>query len=257
MDKTRIGSDTSCYNSAIFSYRATLLPLRVAMNEQAFPIQIKGLRDGLLITIGDGDWVALEPALLEQIHAQQSFFQGARVALDVGPQILRVNELVALRDKLSGYGISLWAVLSESPTTEKTAQLLGLATRISKPRPEESRQFTVEDLGDATALFLNKTLRSGTRIEFPGHVVVFGDVNPGAEIVAEGNVLVWGRVRGMVHAGAKGDTSAYICALDLSPTQLRIADEVSAILEPQKNPRPEIASLNNEGKLQSVPWQQS
>lgn len=227
------------------------------MNEQTLPIKIKGLRDGLLITVGDGNWAELEPALLEQIHAQQSFFQGARIAIDVGTQILRVNELVRLRDKLSEQGISLWAVVSESPTTEKTAQLLGLATRISKPRPEESRQFTVDDLGDATALFLSKTLRSGTRIEFPGHVVVLGDVNPGAEIVAEGNVIVWGRVRGMVHAGAKGDTSAVICALDLSPTQLRIAEEVSAVLDPQKNPRPEIASLNDEGKLQSVSWQVS
>ena len=227
------------------------------MDGQTFPIQIKGLRDGLLITIGDGEWAVLEPALLEQIHAQQAFFQGARIALDVGSQILRVNELVVLRDKLSEQGISLWAVLSESPTTEKTAQLLGLATRISKPRPEESRQFAVDDLGNATALFLNKTLRSGTRIEFSGHVVVVGDVNPGAEIVAEGNVLVWGRVRGMIHAGAKGDTSAFICALDLSPTQLRIADEISAILKPQNNPHPEIASLNGDGKLQSVPWEPS
>ena len=227
------------------------------MDGQTFPIQIKGLRDGLLITIGDGEWAVLEPALLEQIHAQQAFFQGARIALDVGSQILRVNELVVLRDKLSEQGISLWAVLSESPTTEKTAQLLGLATRISKPRPEETRQFAVDDLGNATALFLNKTLRSGTRIEFSGHVVVVGDVNPGAEIVAEGNVLVWGRVRGMIHAGAKGDTSAFICALDLSPTQLRIADEISAILKPQNNPHPEIASLNGDGKLQSVPWEPS
>jgi septum site-determining protein MinC len=225
------------------------------MDEQTFPIQIKGLRDGLLITIGNGEWVALESALLEQIHAQQSFFQGARIALDVGSQILRVNELVALRDRLSDRGISLWAVLSESPTTEKTAQLLGLATRISKPRPEETRKFAVDDLGNATALFVNKTLRSGTRIEFPGHVVVVGDVNPGAEVVAGGNVIVWGRVRGMVHAGAKGDSSAYICALDLSPAQLRIADEVSAILNPLRNPRPEIASLNEDGKLQSSPWE--
>jgi septum site-determining protein MinC len=227
------------------------------MDEQTLPIQIKGLRDGLLITIGNGEWAALESALLEQIHAQGSFFHGARVALDVGSQILRVNELVALRDRLSDRGVSLWAVLSESPTTEKTAQLLGLATRLSKPRPEENRQFAVDDLGDATALFLTKTLRSGMRIEFPGHVVVVGDVNPGAEIVAGGNVLVWGRVRGMVHAGAKGNTSAYICALDLSPTQLRIADEVSAALRPHHNPRPEIASLNEDGKLQSAPWEPS
>jgi septum site-determining protein MinC len=225
------------------------------MDERTFPFQIKGLRDGLLITVDEGEWPALEPALLEQIRTQQAFFRGARLALDVGSQILRVNDLVALRDRLSEQGVSLWAVLSESPTTEKTAQLLGLATRISKPRPEETRQFTVNDLGDETALFLSKTLRSGTRIEFPGHVVVFGDVNPGAEIVAEGNVLVWGRVRGMIHAGAKGNTSAYICALDLSPTQLRIASEVSAALEPQSDPRPEVASLNGDGKLQSIPWQ--
>jgi len=227
------------------------------MDERTFPFQIKGLRDGLLITVDDGKWPALEPALLEQIHAQQAFFQGARIVLDVGSQILRVNDLVALRDRLSEQGVSLWAVLSESPTTEKTAQLLGLATRISKPRPEETRQFAVDDLGDETALFLSKTLRSGTRIEFPGHVVVFGDVNPGAEIVAEGNVLVWGRVRGMIHAGAKGNTAAFICALDLSPTQLRIASEVSANLNPQSDPRPEIASLNEDGKLQSIPWQLS
>ena len=225
------------------------------MDEQKFPIKIKGLRDGLLITVGDGEWAALEPALLEQIEKQEAFFKGARIALDVGAQILKVNDLVPLRDKLSEKGISLWAVLSESPTTEKTAQLLGLATRISKPRPEETRQFSVENLGDETALFLSKTLRSGTRVEFAGHVVVYGDVNPGAEIVAEGNVLVWGRVRGMVHAGSKGNTSAFICALDLSPTQLRIADEVSATLKPQDMPRPEMANLNEEGKLQSVPWQ--
>jgi len=50
------------------------------MDEQTFPFQIKGLRDGLLITIGNGEWPALEPALLEQIRNQQAFFQGARVA---------------------------------------------------------------------------------------------------------------------------------------------------------------------------------
>jgi septum site-determining protein MinC len=81
-----------------------------------------------------------------------------------------------------------------------------------------------------------------------------GDVNPGAEIVAEGNVIIWGRLRGMVHAGSKGNKSAVICALDLSPTQLRIADEVSAALKPQENPKPEIVRINSEGKLQAEFW---
>jgi septum site-determining protein MinC len=58
----------------------------------------------------------------------------------------------------------------------------------------------------------------------------------------------------MIHAGAKGNRSAIICALDLSATQLRIANEVSAMLKPQKNPKPEVASINSEGHLQAELW---
>lgn len=224
------------------------------MNETNSLIQIKGLRDGLLVSLDDAPWDEQRSALLLQVDTQPAFFQGARLALDVASQVLHVNELVELRDQLSERGIALWAVISESPTTEKTAQLLGLATRISKPRPEETHQFSMGDLGEDSALFLNRTLRSGTRIEFAGHVVVLGDVNPGAEIVAEGSVIIWGKLRGMVHAGSKGNRKALICALDLSPTQLRIADEVSAMLKPQENPKPEIARINEVGKLQAEYW---
>jgi len=224
------------------------------MNETNSLIQIKGLRDGLLVSLDDAPWEEQRVALLTQVDEQPAFFQGARLALDVASQVLHVNELVELRDQLSERGIFLWAVISESPTTETTAQLLGLATRISKPRPEENRQFSVEDLGEETALFLSRTLRSGTRIEFAGHVVILGDVNPGAEIIAEGNVIIWGRLRGMVHAGVKGNRNAVICALDLSPTQLRIAEEVSAVLKPQESPKPEIARINKDGKLQAEFW---
>ncbi len=225
------------------------------MDQTTSLVQIKGIRDGLLATFADAAWEDLRVALLAQIDERPTFFQGARLAMDVGAQILKVNDLVDLRDFLSERGVSLWAVISESPTTEHTSQLLGLATRISKPRPEERKRFT--DVSDETALFVNKTIRSGTRIEFPGNIVVLGDVNPGSEIIAEGSVIVWGRVRGMIHAGAKGDRNAVICALDLSATQLRIADEVSAMLKPPKDPRPEIASINSEGRLQAEAWKQA
>ena len=220
--------------------------------EQITPlVQIKGIRDGLLATFVEAAWEDQCIALLAQIDERPAFFQGARLAIDVGAQILKVNDLVDLRDRLSERNLALWAVISESPTTEHTSQLLGLATRISKPRPEEQKRDAITD---DTALFINKTLRSGKRIEFPGHVVVMGDVNAGAEIIADGNVIVWGRVRGMIHAGAKGNRSATICALDLSATQLRIADEVSAMLKPQKDPKPEVASINSEGRLQAELW---
>ena len=224
------------------------------MNETNSLIQIKGLRDGLLVSLDDAPWETQLAALISQVDAQPSFFRGARLALDVASQILRVDDLVDLRDQLSERGIFLWAVISESPTTEQTSQLLGLATRISKPRPEEARTYAVDDLGEETALFLERTLRSGTRIEFAGHVVVLGDVNPGAEIVAEGNVIIWGRLRGMVHAGSKGNREAVICALDFSPMQLRIADEASAAMAPQAPSKPQIARISGSGHLQAENW---
>jgi septum site-determining protein MinC len=218
-------------------------------------IRIKGLRDGLLVSLVEAPWEEQQAALLAQMDSQPSFFQGARLALDVGTQILHVNEAVELRDRLSERNVSLWALVSESPTTEKTAQLLGLATRISKPRPEEER-FATEDLGDETALYVNKTLRSGMRIDFPGHVVVMGDVNPGAEIVAEGSVIVWGRLRGSVHAGTKGDEHAVVCALDFAPMQLHLGEEAVEAPEKETTPHPKKAFISEERVL-IEPWETS
>ena len=78
-----------------------------------------------------------------------------------------------------------------------------------------------------------------------GPVVVIGDVNPGAEIVSAGDVVVWGRLRGMVHAGANGDENAVVCALDLSPTQLRIAGKIALTPKRRGKPQPEIARLQD------------
>jgi septum site-determining protein MinC len=225
------------------------------MNDLHSLIQIKGLRDGLLVSLLDASWEDQQSALLAQMDQQPSFFQGARLALDVGSQVLHVNEMVELRDRLSDRNVALWAVVSESPTTEQTAQLLGLATRISKPRPEETR-FGVRDVDDETALFVNKTLRSGTRVEFPGHVVVLGDVNPGAEIIAEGSIIIWGRLRGAVHAGSKGDESAKVCALDFAPMQLKVADESVSVKKKKENPGPEMAFIRDE-RIVIDPWKPS
>jgi len=219
-------------------------------------VQIKGLRDGLLVSLGNASWDDLRAALMEQIETRQSFFRGARVAIDVGGQIFHVNELSELRDTLSERGVNLWAVVSESPTTEKTAQLLGLATRISKPRPQEMTRPPAEAAGgEAAAMWIGRTLRSGTtRIEFPGHIVVLGDVNPGAEVIADGSILVWGRVRGVAHAGANGDNSAVVCGLDLSAGQIRVAGATAVPSERSGEVRPEKISLKD-GILQMEPWQ--
>jgi len=148
----------------------------------------------------------------------------------------------------------LWAVLANSPKTVQTAQALGLATRLSKPIPERAQKLPETRLYDGEgAVLVKRTLRSGYSLEHPGHVVVIGDVNPGAEIVAGGDVVVWGHLRGVVHAGAEGDEHAVVCALDLSPTQLRIAGQIALSPQRRGKTQPEVAKLQN-GQVIAEVW---
>jgi len=225
------------------------------MDQTSPLIQIKGIRDGLLITLAGAEWSDLVKAFIESIESRSEFFRGGRVTLDVGSQELRVADLSALRDSLSERGVSLWAVLSESPVTERTAQNLGLATRISKPRLVEPPAAPLQ-LPEDAAKWVKGPLRSGVQISYEGNVVVMGDVNSGAEIVAGGSIIVWGRLRGVVHAGAKGDETAVVCALELAPTQLRIAGEIAVSPKKQAKSQPEVARLQD-GNLTAEPWQTS
>lgn len=216
-------------------------------------IKIKGIREGLLVTLSEGEWSELKNALLKHIDQQGEFLKGAQLTLDVGNQVLKAAEIGQLRDILSERGITLRALLSHSPTTELSAQNLGLATRLSKPKSNRSMHSLDTELSGDEAMLIHRTLRSGHNISFFGHVIVIGDVNPGAEITAGGNVVVWGRLRGTVHAGADGKSDAVICALDLSPTQLRIADQISVAPPQRKKSRPEMARLVD-NQVIAEPW---
>ena len=94
---------------------------------------------------------------------------------------------------------------------------------------------------------IRRTLRSGRTVHSRGHVIVYGDVNPGAQIIATGDIIIWGRLRGTVHAGVEGDMNAVICALDMSPNQLRIADLIATSpKDNQRTIRPEVASVRDD-----------
>ncbi len=216
-------------------------------------VNIKGIKDGLLITLGEGEWPELEASLMRTIDERAGFLNGARVALEVGRHVLHVREMSSLRDRLSDKGITLWAVLSTSLITEQTAQVLGLATRISTPKPERTIRPIDPNLPGESALLVQKTVRSGLKISHSGHVVVIGDVNPGGEVYASGNVVVWGRLKGMVHAGMEGDEKAYVCALELAPTGLRIAGYTLTLPSRRGKIDPEIVSIQD-GRVVAEPW---
>lgn len=220
-------------------------------------IAIKGIREGLLLTIRSdgGEWAELTARLAMRIDEQRGFFKGARVALDVGSRPVRHHELDSLRALLTKREVTLWAVISTSGTTQGSARNLGLETALVPQHEQlETPEVNPEEVGTPGVL-IDHTLRSGRTVRYDGHVIVVGDVHPGAEIVAGGNIIIWGRLRGTVHAGALGDESAVVCALDLVPTQLRIAGYIT-VSPPDKRrkPRPEVASVRG-GQIVAEAWE--
>jgi septum site-determining protein MinC len=207
-------------------------------------VKIKGTRDGLLISMGGGDLGLMLAELRAQLSRSPAFFQGAKVALAVGSRPMTTLELQQVHDVLGEQGIAIWAVVSQSAVTRGAARELGLA---SASPPEESRSDL--EAGQEPAVIVRRTLRSGQAVRYPGHIVVSGDVNPGAEIIAGGDVIVWGKLRGTVHAGAMGDDSAVVCALQLQPMQLRIGGHIARSPEGNKGKqgvRPEMARVQGE-----------
>lgn len=81
-----------------------------------------------------------------------------------------------------------------------------------------------KEIEEEKTLIIKKTVRSGTRIEFAGNIVVIGDVNPGSEVFAEGDIYIYGRARGIIHAGRKGDITRKILALGMEVNQIRIGN---------------------------------
>ncbi len=220
-------------------------------------IAIKGTRNGLLLTLEPGTpFGELLNALAERLAKDHSFFRGASLAVDTTQRRLRVSERTQLEALLAHYQMSIAPVadlsVAPSPGVDRQAQTrdLGLGeTWLASA--SASATLTGEGTRDVResddTLFLRRTVRSGQAIHHPSNVVVLGDVNPGAEIVAGKDIIVWGVLRGMVHAGYPDNEGSVVCSLLLAPVQLRIAHLLSRPPEGlEVQPRPEVAAIRGE-----------
>lgn len=217
-------------------------------------VEIKGTSTGLMITLGQGPLHTVLSEMETRLMSKASFFLGGRVALKVGDRPLSVEQLLAIGSTIERCGITLWAVEGEHPTTQAAARELGLETSVqarATATPAEPEQIPRDEL---TGVVIRRTLRSGQAFRHAGHVTVIGDVNPGAEVVAGGDIVVWGKLRGTVHAGAMGDAGAVVCALQLAPSQIRIGSHIARPPERSRLPKlPEIASVQ-EGRIIVERW---
>jgi len=204
-------------------------------------IAIKGYRHGLLIVFNGASetpWLSHLRELEAKLDANPHFFRGSSVAFDVKDAMLNEDDLRHAIDVLRTREVKLWAVFSQNAETCAHVRSLGLTDRLpgvstarrtsEQPAPprEAARHGEPSSSEGGESLFVRRRIRSGQVLRHPGHIVVVGDVNPGAQIIAGGDIIVWGRLNGAVHAGALGNSQAVVCALEMSPTCVRIAEAV-------------------------------
>jgi septum site-determining protein MinC len=208
-------------------------------------VVFKGTRDGLVIVLDEEtDFSQILGCLEERLDTARDFLQGARVTVELGERKLTLVEAKKLVGMLRnrrglqviGFQRGKQRVRTLDGVIEGKSVLNGDREKNREPVEEtgdrvdkvlstdsstQNRQNTERE---GNTLFIRRTLRSGQSVNYHGHVVIIGDVNPGAEVIAGGDIIVLGALRGMAHAGGAGDNTAIITALRLQPIQLRIAD---------------------------------
>lgn len=211
------------------------------------PIHVRGYRNGLYITVDDSvPTEEMGDRILQRIASLGSFIKGAGIVLEVGSHSMDDDALRALQKRFEReYGLRITQLITASDQTRQAAEILRIRAAptllhqrgINNPAEREREPNTVTT---------RHTLRGGALERYlEGGILVMGDVNPGAEVVASGDVVVLGTVRGVVHAGAMGDEGAVVIALNLNATQLRIAEHIARSPEGGRGRgiRPEIARI--------------
>lgn len=242
------------------------------MNEAFAPlprIVVRGTRDGLVIILPErGEARDVILALTARIASADRLFRGAEVVLDYGTRQVNADELAILCQVLDQHRIVLRTVTATGFESRSAIRALGYSPLSAMPQPpqrggeEQPRYVPATPRDELPVRYVRRTFRSGMSLHQPGHLVVVGDVNAGAELTAAGDIVVFGALRGVVHAGALGDTGAIVAALVLTPTQLRISNIYGRLTEvrpgeapgaPTMGDGPCIAHLDG-GELLVAPW---
>lgn len=199
-------------------------------------VKIRGLKSGLqLLFDKTAPFDAIKDAILEKLTTGDKFFiRGTTVFIDKNN--FSAEEIEQLRRLFHRHGM----LFSENLPVTKPK----FSPPPAPPAPVIEQQVEKEKV--KPTLVVNRTLRGGQEVRTESSVLVFGNVNPGAQIIAGGSIDIRGTCRGMVHAGAFGDQTACIVADKLRPIQIRIADLIARPPDNMKSAvQAERASIKN------------
>ena len=236
-------------------------------------VSFKGNKDGIVLLLDlSVEFESLCQMIVQKLWESRNFL-GDHTSLIINSSAIALNDgqRLALKVLLQSLGHEVKYFLPEVPVedTQKAAE-----QKISEPKVPDNKVYepkvsapktvvpevpvqtaaevsSISELADIehyltkSALAVRKNIRSGQKISYDGTLIIFGDVNAGAELEAAGHILVLGALRGVAHAGCKGDKKAVIYANQLRSVQLRIADLIARAPDGENTKRniPEIARI--------------
>ncbi|MDD3839619.1 MAG: septum site-determining protein MinC [Clostridia bacterium] len=207
----------------------------------------KGTKHGILVKMSKMyTFDVIKYELTEKLRASGDFFDGANVVLGLDGRDLNDNEIKEVEDIINkNTGVANLKILKQHDI-----ERMGDQEGENSIAPVRDRKDVFEE---GKVKIIRGTIRNGQRISFDGNIVVIGDVNPGGEIIASGNIMIMGLFRGIAHAGVDGNRDCFVAAYYLQPTQLRISNVIARCPDNSnlsvKPDCPEIAYINEDGAL--------
>jgi len=187
----------------------------------------KGRKDGIVVLLDrDVSFVDIKEALSTKMIDAKGFFRDGKTAITFKGRELSESQEQELLDIVATHtDLSITFAQSVGAGSLSESRITPTEDAVVEEKPPIMR--TIETWGENRTLYKMESMRSGQSIKYEGSVIVIGDVNPGAEIIAEGNVVVLGKLLGMAHAGCSGVPNCFVAAIRLQPVQLRIGDKIT------------------------------
>tara|TARA_Y100001968_G_C19238592_1_gene658239 strand:- start:107 stop:760 length:654 start_codon:yes stop_codon:yes gene_type:complete len=177
-----------------------------------------------IVDIEDSKYLNWELALKNKLKILDS----SNIEINCKNLALSCKDISNIIEIAKQYNCEIISFCSTSSKTIISSQSLGYKSQLIINN-SSNKTFYINNKNDnySKTNFHQGTVRSGEYIESSGDLLILGDINPGAKVSAEGNIIIWGRLLGIAHAGSKGNSNATISALQLRPLQIRIAKKIA------------------------------
>jgi septum site-determining protein MinC len=194
-------------------------------------LMIKGTKDGINVVINMDkfkDFEEMMGVLVEKLSKGKAFYKGASLKITTDLKKINNRDFSKLKESLfNEFEIKDCTLEDKMETGESSGKAFG-------------------GIHEGRTKFLRRTVRSGEVVNYPGNIVIVGDVNAGSQISAGGNIIVLGAMRGSAHAGNSGNPEAIVAAFYMQPEILQIANLMTRAPEEADKPAyPEVAKIKD------------